>query len=484
MSRRRTRTNPGRIGPPAAGTRKARAGAAPPRGEPNPSVRGAELRAEIEAKGINLFECYTCRLCTEEMQRGILTLTEPYRKAYGETEWRRDLFNEPVCPTWDYYRHEAYTAYGRALLARDLADGMEVAPDDRRMQEVVYTCLLCSGCQELCFSRNRVPLMKEFMSLPRETWDIHGILLAERKWLFDRHGWAVVPEGLRTLAQRLLAGGTSTGDPKSHATRWIEATGVEVVDLARGGRADVLLLLDARAPYDRTLWPALAAAVRLVRAAGFTVGTLGPEEISTGMPVLAAGDVRGYLDLNRSAIEKITRMMDGGRIQRAVTVDDTGYQAWTAPAKHYGPAQRLRVPFTHIVPFIADLLREGRLALERPVDDEVVLLDGCHLGRYGKIVDPPREILARIPGLRVREAHLRREYLYCCGAAAGAPEAFPEQAAWWGRKRLRQAGEVLSSGRTVVTTSLLCGAHLRRIAAADGGLEVKDLTEIAAAALP
>ncbi|HEV2357686.1 MAG TPA: (Fe-S)-binding protein [bacterium] len=453
------------------------------RGEPRPSVRGSELRAEIEAKGINLFECYTCRLCTEEMQRGILTLTEPYRKAYGETEWRRDLFNEPVCPTWDYYRHEAYTAYGRALLARDLADGLEVAPDDSRMQEVVYTCLLCTGCQELCFSRNRVPLMKEFMTLPREVWDLHGILLAERKWLFDRYGWEIVPEGLRTLAQRLLATGTVTGDPKAHATRWLEATGTDVVDLSRGGRVDVLLLLDARAPYDRTLWPALAASVRLIRAAGFTVGTLGDEEIATAMPVLAAGDVRGYLDLNRAAIDKITRMADGGRVGKVVTVDDTGYQAWTAPPKHYGPPQRPRFPFTHIVPFLAALLKEGRLTFAGAVDEEVVLLDGCHLGRYGKVLDPPREILAQIPGVRVREAHLRREYLYCCGASAGAPEAFPEQATWWGRKRLAQAAEVLTSGRIVVTTSLLCGAHLRRIAAADGRLEIKDLTEIAAAAL-
>ncbi|HLW47891.1 MAG TPA: (Fe-S)-binding protein [bacterium] len=453
------------------------------RGAPQPSVRGAALRAEIEGKGINLYECYTCRLCTEEMQRGILTLTEPYRKAYGETEWRRDIFNEAVCPTWDYYRHEAYTAYGRALLARDLADGLEVAPDDRRMQEVVYTCLLCGGCQELCFSRNRVPLLKEFMPLPREVWDLHGILLAERKWLFDRHGWDIVPQGLRTLAQRLLAGGTATGDAKSQATRWIEATGAEVADLSRGGSADVLLLLDARAPYDRTLWPALAASVRLIRAAGLTVGTLGADEIATAMPVLAAGDVKGYLDLNRAAIDKLTRMTDGGRIGRAVTVDDTGYLAWTAPAKHYGSAGRVRFPFTHIVPFLADLLREGRLTLDRPVDTEVVLLDGCHLGRHGKVLDPPREILARIPGLRVREAALRREYLYCCGAAAGAPEAFPAQAAWWARKRLRHAADVVSAEGTVVTTSLVCAAHLHRIAAADGRPVVKDLTEIAAAAL-
>jgi Fe-S oxidoreductase len=442
------------------------------------------LKAEIEAKGINLFECYTCRLCTEEMQRGILTLTEPYRKAFGESEWRRDLFNEPVCPTWDYYRHEAYTAYGRAMLARDLADGLEVDPRDARTQDVVYTCLLCSGCQELCFSRNRVPLMKPFMTLPREQWDIHGILLAERKWLFERFGWDVVPPGLRGLAERLVAHGTTSGEPRTRATRWIRATGSEVVDVSRDGRADVLLLLDGRAPYDRTLWPALAAAVRLLRAAGLTVGTLGAEEITTAAPVLAAGDVQRYLSMNRTAIQRVADVVRRAGVAQVVAIDDTGYQAWTAPAKHYGLAEQITFPFAHILPFLHRLLEEGSLELTRPVEREVVLLDSCHLGRYCKVLDAPREILARIPGLRVRETSLRREYLYCCGAAAGVPEAYPDQAAWWGRKRLQQARGALVDGTTVITTSPLCGAHLRSIAAREeNGVTVQDLTEVAAEAL-
>ncbi len=451
---------------------------------PRGKVTAADLGREIEAKGINMYECYTCRLCTEETQRGILTLTEPYRRAFGETEWRQDIFNEPVCPTWDYYRHEAYTAYGRALMARDLSQGLEVDPHDGRMREVVYTCLLCTGCQELCFSRNRVPLMKPFMNLPREVWDIHGILLAKRKWLFDRFGWEIVPPGLRDLAQRILRTGTATGEPPSRASRWVGATGSEVVDLSRGDRADVLLLLDAQVPYDAANWPALASAVRLLRAAGLTVGTLGPQEIATGMPVLAAGNVREYLSLNREAVRRVADAAQRAGVAHVVTVDDTGYQAWTAPAKHYGLAERVTFPFTHLIPFLHTLLEQGRLRLTRPADAEVALLDACHLGRYCKVLDAPRAILARVPGLRVKEAHLRREYLYCCGAAAGVPEAYPEQAAWWGRKRLAQAEEVLTTGRTVVTTSLLCGAHLRRIAASAGGnVAVRDLSEVVAASL-
>lgn len=450
-----------------------------------PSVTGPDLRREIEAKGINLFECYTCRLCTEEMQRGILTLTEPYRKAFGEPEWRRDLFNEPICPTWDYYRHEAYTAYGRALLARDLADGLEVDPQDPRMREVVYTCLLCTGCQEICFSRNRVPLMRAFMDLPREVWDIHGILLATRKWLFDRFGWSVVPDGLRALAQRLLKTGNVVGAPRSAATRWVEATGSDVVDLSAGGRADVLLLLDGQAPFEPPLWPSLAAAVRILRAAGLSVGTLGAAEITTALPVLAAGDVRSYLAVNQEAVRRVGETAARAGVQQVVTVDDTGYQAWTAPPKHYGLAEQIGFPFTHLVLFLRDLLAQGRVRFHRPVEEEAVLLDGCHLGRYCKVLDAPREILGAVPGLRVREAHLRREYLYCCGAAAGLPQAYPDHAAWWARKRLAQAQEVLTEGRTLVTTSLLCGAHLRRLAEEEGGrVVVRDLVEIAAEALP
>jgi len=451
--------------------------------KPRSRVTGEILRREIEAKGINLFECYTCRLCTEEMHRGILTLTEPYRKAFGEREWRRDIFNEPVCPTWDHYRHEAYTAYGRAMLARDLADGLQVDPKDARMQEVVYTCLLCSGCQELCFSRNRVPLLRHDMQLPREVWDIHGILLAKRKWLFERFGWEVVPAGLRRLAERLLTAGTATGEPRSAATRWVQATGSEIVDLSRGGRADVLLLLDATAPFDRGAWPALAAAVRLLRAAGMTVGTLGPEEIATGLPVLAAGDVSAFLRLNREAVERVAAAARRAGVRQVVTIDDTGFQAWTAPEKHYGLAGALDFPFAHLIPFLLGLVEEGRLRLTRRVDTEVALLDACHLGRYCKVLEAPRALLARVPGLTVQEAHLRREYLYCCGAGAGVAEAYPELAAGWGRKRLAQGAEVLTTGRTLVTTSPLCGTHLRRLAAERGETEVKDLVEIAAEAV-
>ena len=56
-------------------------------------------------------------------------------------------------------------------------------------------------------------------------------------------------------------------------------------------------------------------------------------------------------------------------------------------------------------------------------------------------------------------------------------------AAGWGRKRLGQGAEVLTTGRTLVTTSPLCGTHLRRLAAERGGIEVKDLVEIAAEAV-
>jgi Fe-S oxidoreductase len=263
----------------------------------------------------------------------------------------------------------------------------------------------------------------------------------------------------------------------------VEATGSEVVDLSRGGRADVLLLLDATAPYDRGAWPALAASVRLVRAAGLTVGTLGAEEIATGLPVLAAGDVSAFLRLNHEAVQRVAAAARRAGVRQVVAIDDTGFQAWTSPRKHYGLAGALDFPFAHLIPFLVGLVEEGRLRLTRRVDREVALLDACHLGRYCKVLEAPRALLARVPGLRVQEAHLRREYLYCCGAAAGVAEAYPEQAASWGRKRLAQGVEVLTAGRTVVTTSPVCGAHLRPLAAGRGEAEVKDLVEIAAEAI-
>jgi heterodisulfide reductase subunit D len=92
--------------------------------------------------------------------------------------------------------------------------------------------------------------------------------------------------------------------------------------------------------------------------------------------------------------------------------------------------------------------------------------------RTGKsgIYDSPRNILKKIPGLKLVEMERIREYAYCCGAGAGVKSAFPEMALNTAKLRIEEAedtgADVLVSACPFCSTNLQdgindCGSKLK-----------------------
>jgi len=137
-------------------------------------------------------------------------------------------------------------------------------------------------------------------------------------------------------------------------------------------------------------------------------------------------------------------------IRRVVTACGSCQRIWRA----YPFPEEGRVEVVHATEYLARLVREGRLRFEKAIQKRVAYHDPCHLGRGCQVYEPPRYLLAQIPGVELVELPRNRRWSWCCGAGGGVPEAFPDLAEWGAADRLREAQE--TGAELLVTASALC----------------------------
>jgi Fe-S oxidoreductase len=283
-----------------------------------------------------------------------------------------------------------------APLAIDLVDGI-IHPD------VLWACTTCRACEEQC------PVMISY---------VDKIVDMRRNLVLVK---GEVPGQLSSTFGKIESNGNPWGLSRMDRGQWSDGLGIKM--MAEHPTAPVLFWVGCSASYDDRAKKIARATASLLQQAGVDFAILGQEENCTGDPARRGGNEHLFATLAEGNAATLNGYKDQGGIKQVVTTCPHCFNT----LKNEYPDFGAKLEVIHHTDFLLGLLAEKRLVPATGVDAEVVYHDSCYLGRYNGIYESPREILRRIPGVKLVEAeYWNKSRGLCCGAG-GAQMWMEEQ---------------------------------------------------------
>jgi Fe-S oxidoreductase len=153
------------------------------------------------------------------------------------------------------------------------------------------------------------------------------------------------------------------------------------------------------------------AFAELLHTAGVEFAVLGSAETCTGDPARRLGNEFLFQMQGMQNVETLNSITRAAPLKIVATCP----HCFNTIANEY-PQLGGEYEVIHHTQLLQHLVDEGKLVPVTPVEGLITYHDPCYLGRHNKVYTPPREIIAKVPGLRNEEMHRHKERGFCCGA--------------------------------------------------------------------
>ena len=256
--------------------------------------------------------------------------------------------------------------------------------------ETLWSCRTCMACVEIC------PVAVEHVPI---------IVQMRRKLVEDG---AMDPLLTKTL-QTIHKTGNSFGESKRKRGAWSKSLPFKVKD-ARKEPVDVLWFVGDYASFEPRNQKVSQIFAELLHEAQVDFGILFDGESNAGNDVRRVGEEGLYEILANANVAAL----QGASFKTIVTTDPHSYNTIRNEYPDFGAMY----PIEHYTSFVKRLFESGKLRVTRPLKYRTTFHDPCHLGRFNKGYEAPREVL-KLLGCEIVEMGRSRANSFCCGAGGG-----------------------------------------------------------------
>src|SRR5450631_2934917 len=257
-------------------------------------------------------------------------------------------------------------------------------------QETLWSCRTCMACVEIC------PVAVEHVPI---------IVQMRRKLVEDG---AMDPLLTKTL-QTIHKTGNSFGESRRKRGSWTKSLPFKVKD-ARKEPVEVLWFVGDYASFDPRNQKVTQMFASLLHEAGVDFGILYDGESNAGNDVRRVGEEGLYEVLANANLAAL----QGASFKTIVTTDPHSYNTIRNEYPDFGA----KYPIEHYTSFVKRLFESGKLKVTQPLKYRTTFHDPCHLGRFNKGYEAPREVL-KLLGCEIVEMGRSRANSFCCGAGGG-----------------------------------------------------------------
>lgn len=283
----------------------------------------------------------------------------------------------------------------------------------------------------------------------------------------------LIPQSLRGVLGSVKSDGNPWNGKREDRNKWAAELGIEPFDKSKH---EYLLSACCMPSYDPRSRKLVAAAAKVLDAAGVRVGVLGTEESCCGESVRKIGDE----ELFGSLVENNGGLFAEHEVERVLVLSPHCYHTFS---NEY-PDFDVKVEVVHMAQLLDRLIADGKLELTKPIEAKVTYHDPCYLGRHNDIFDAPRRVLQAIPGLEFVEMIRNRESSLCCGGGGGRMWMETKFGERFSDLRIPEA---LSVGASILATScpycISMFEDSRLNLDREDAIQIRDLTELVAEAL-